>query len=272
MISYNNLFKLYFFFLYIINISSKLIEPEYNKGNVQDPKLDKSYSDINGLSLYYLSKGYDKTMYNIVLNPNKSLEVSFKIYTDSETLIEALDNGYKLYFGFDFMVDNSNEKQYKTDIIICIFDKMDVNCYDYIFDNENNNYIRNDNGVLAKNKFIPLGFENTTLNILTKNVIGYKNYYCIKFNKNFLEPYQNTSLYNWVKYLQNDIIHKVSGFFGLIGKEEDLIEFSPKIPIYYHKLLFENGAGLKRNKLSNIMMQYLNLLKYGLILYFALGF
>jgi hypothetical protein len=272
MISYYNLFKLYLFFLYIISISSKLIEPEYNKGTVQDPNLDKSYSDINGLSLYYLSKGYDKTMYNIVLNPNKSLEVSFKIYTDSETLIEALDNGYKLYFGFDFMVDNSKEKQYNTDIIICIFDKMDVNCYDYIFDNENNNYIRNDNGVLSKNKFIPLGFENTTLNILTKNVIGYKNYYCIKFNKKFLEPYQNTSLYNWVKYLQNDIIHKVSGFFGLIGKEEDLIEFSPKIPIYYHKLLFENGAGLKRNKLSNIMMQYLNLLKYGLILYFALGF
>jgi hypothetical protein len=87
-----------------------------------------------------------------------------------------------------------------------------------------------------------------------------------------LESYQNASLYNWVKYLQNDIIHKVSGFFGLIGKEEDLIEFSPKIPIYYHKLLFENGAGLKRNKLSNIMMQYLNLLKYGLILYFALAF
>jgi hypothetical protein len=48
------------------------------------------------------------------------------------------------------MVDNSNEKQYNTDIIICIFDKMDVNCYDYIFDNENNNYIRNDNGVLSK--------------------------------------------------------------------------------------------------------------------------
>jgi len=265
-------YKLLVFSIFILNISSKIIEPEYNNGSVQDPNLDKSYTDIDGQNLYYISKGYDNTMYNIVLNPKETLEVSFKIYTDSETLIEALENGYKLYFGFDFMVENVNEKQYNTDIIICIFDKIDVNCYDYIYDTENNNYIRNDNGIISNNKIIPLGFENITLNILTKNVVGYKNYYGIKFNKKFLEPYQNTTLYNWVKFLPNDIIHKVTGFYGLIGKEEDLIEFSPKIPIYNHKLLFENGAGLKRNTLKNNMMQLLTFLKYGLILYFTFAF
>ena len=269
MSSFYKFYQLYVFLFFIFNISSKLIEPEYNNGNYQDPNLDKSYSDINGQNLYYISKGYDKTMYNIVLNPNETLEVSFKIYTDSESLIEGLENGYKLYFGFDFMVDNVKEKQYNTDIIICIFDKKDVSCYDYVYDTENEKYIRNDNGTMSKNYIIPLGFENLTLNILTKNVVGYKNYYCVKFNKKFLEPYQNTTLYNWVKFLPNDIIHKVTGFYGLIGKEEDLIEFSSRIPIYYHELLFENGAGLKRNTLNNNMMQLLTFLKYGLILYFT---
>ena len=256
--------KLYLVILFVIEVNSKLIAPEYNSGDVQDPNLDKSYSDINGQNLYYLSKGYDKTMYNIVLNPNESLEVFFKIYTDSETLIEALENGYKLYFGFDFMIKNKNGKQYNTDIIICTFDKKDVNCYDYVYDTENDNYIRNDNGTISKNDIIPLGFENLTLNILSKNVVGYKNYYCVRFNKKFIEPYQNTTLYNWVKFFPNDIIHKVTGFYGLIGKEEDLNEFSPYFPIYYEKLLFENGAGLKSN---NNMRQILTFLIYGLTLY-----
>jgi hypothetical protein len=271
MSSYHQLLKIYLLLLFIIKVISKLVEPEYNNGNVQDPNLDKSYLDITGQNLYYLSKGYDKTMYNIVLNPNETLEVSFKIYTDSETLIKALENGYKLYFGFDFMIKNTNGKQYNTDIIICVFDKKDVNCYDYVYDTENDNYIRNNNGSISKNYIIPLGFENLTLNILTKNVIGYKNYYCVKFNKKFLEPYQNTTLYNWVKYLPNDIIHKVTGFYGLVGEEEDLFEFSPFFPIYYEKIFFENGAGLKKNTLHRNMMQLLTFLEYGLILYITFG-
>lgn len=267
MSSYYKYLNLCILLLFIINITSKLIEPEYNNGDIQDPNLDKSYSDINGQNLYYLSDGYDKTMYNILLNPNETLEVSFKIYTDSEILIEALENGYKLYFGFDFMIKNTNGKQYNTDIIICAFDKKEVNCYDYVYDTDNDNYVRNDNGTVSKNFLIPLGFQNLTLNILTKNVVGYKNYYCIKFNKKFLEPYQDAILYNWVKLLPNDIVHKVTGFYGLIRKEEDLFEFSPNFPIYYEKLLFENGAGLKRNTLQNNMIQYITILEYALILY-----
>ena len=269
--SYINLRILYFFFLFlVISVSSKLIETEYNKGNVQDPNLDKAYSDINGKNLYYLSKGYDRTMYNIFINPNETLEVAFKIYTDSETLIEALENGFKLYFGFDFIVDNPKKKQYNTDIIICVFDKIDVNCYDYVYDNEKNNYVRNNNGVLSNNKYIHLGFENLTLSILTKNVVDYKNYYCIKFNKKFLESDKNTTLFNWIKITQNDMFHKVTGFYGLIGKDEDLIEFSPEISIYYNKLLFENGAGLKGNTLDNIICHCLACIKYILILYLVL--
>jgi hypothetical protein len=269
LISFYKFFKLYLLILSVINISPKLIEPEYNNGKYQDPNKDKSYTDISGQSLYYITRGSDKTMYNIVLNPNETLEVAFKIYTDSEALIGGLENGYKLYFGFDFMTENVNEtlKQYHTDIIICAFDKKDVNCYDYVYDSEKKNYIRNDNGTISPNYIIPLGFENLTLNILTQNVIGYQHYYCVKFNKKFLGPYQNATLYKWVKYLPNDIIHKVTGFYGLIGSEEDLTEFSPEFPIYYSKLLFENGAGIKSNTLKNNVFQILSFLKYALILY-----
>lgn len=272
--SFYKFYKLYLSIIFFIKVSSKLIETEYNNGKVQDPNLDKSYLDINGQNLYFLTRGRDKTMYNIVLNPNETLEVTFKVYTDSEALIGGLENGYKLYFGFDFMTENVNEtlKQYNSDIIICVFDKKDVNCYDYIYDNENKNYIRNDNGTISPNYIIPLGFENLTLNILTHNVIGYQHYYCVKFNKKFLEPYQNSVLYNWVKYLPNDIIHKVTGFYGLIENEEDLKEFSPEFPIYYNKLLFENGAGLKSNTLKNYVFQILTFLKYGLFLYFTFAF
>lgn len=264
---YYKLFQIYILFLFIINASLKLIPQEYNNGDVQDPNLDKDYPNIEGINLYYLSKGYDKTMYNVVLNPNENLEVSFKIYTDSETLIEFLENGNKLYFGFDFMMKNKNENQYNTDIIICAFDKNDVKCYDYVYDNENDNYIRNDNGTISQNNILPLGFENLTLHIFTQNVVGYKHYYYIKFNKRFSTPHQNNILYNWIKFLPNDIIHKVTGFYGLIGNEDDLNEFSSYFPIYYEQLLFENGSGLKRNSLKGNMMHWLKFIEYGLIFY-----
>ena len=120
----------------LIPIESVLVSPEYNKGEFRDPLLDKYYFDNPGINLYYLSYDIENTMFNIVLNLKEILEINFKIYTDSETLEEALDNGCKAYFGFDFNIENKNKslQRYKTDIIICAFDKKDVNCYDYVYD------------------------------------------------------------------------------------------------------------------------------------------
>lgn len=253
----------------LLDISPKLISPEYNYGNVQDPKLDKYYFDQTGQNLYYFSRDIDNTMFNIVLNPNETLEVKFKVYTDSETLSEALDSGYKIYFGFDFNMENPNKalKQYKTDIMICILDKKDVKCYDYVYDIENNNYLRNDNGKISPNQVIPLGFENVTLNILNKNIIRYKNYYGITFNKKFSKPFQNETLYIWVNYMPNDIQHEVIGFYGIIPEDDDLIEFPQQFPIYYDKINFENGSGLKKDKFKNFLYHFLTFVKYGLIFY-----
>ena len=239
---YYNFMKVYILIYLFIYTYSKLIPPQYNNENVQDPNLDKSFSDIN--SQIFITKGYDKTKFNIVLIPNITLDVYIKIYTDSESLIEALEYGYKLLFGFDFKVNNINSKEYNTDILICIFDKKDVNCYDYVYDTRKHKYIRNNNGTLSNNYIIPLGFQNLTLNILTKNVIGYKNYYCVNFNKKFINQNQNYTFYNWYKNMSNDT-HKVFGFYGLAENDDDLIEFTENFLIYKGK---ENGERWKYNK------------------------
>ena len=274
---YHSYKKFLFEFIFIIifqlkTAGSKLLDPQYNNGNQQDPKLDELYTDSPGRNLYYMTKGSYKTMYNFFLNPDETLDIYFKMYTDSEILINALENGYKIYFGFDFMIESDNEtlNQYNTDIIVCIFDKNDVNCYDYAFDKDNNKYIRNNNGTF-ENFLIPLGFNNVTLNILTKNVIGYKNYYCVHFYKKFKDLYKNATLYNWFKYLPNKIIHKVIGFYGITENDDDLIKFSPGITEYYQKLLFENGAGLKPNNPDKIY-EIFTVIKYAILLYFAFHF
>ena len=255
----HNFMKIYILIYFFVYSFSKIIPPEYNNETVQDPNLDESFSNENGKS--FITKGYDKTKFNIVLSPKNALEVYIKIYTDSETLIEALEYGYKLFFGFDFKVHNINSiKEYNTDIIICVFDKEDVNCYDYIYDTKKYKYIRNSNGIISNNFIIPLGFQNLTLNILTKNVIGYRNYYGINFNKKYLEKDQNYTFNNWIKNMRNDFNHKLIGFYGIAEKDEDLIEFSRNFPIYYSS---------EDNILKKIIISFL---KYGAITIFLFCF
>ena len=250
----------------IISISSKLISPIYNKGQIQDPNIDKEFSGKNGLNLYYFNSGSQQTMYNVELNPNTTLEMSFKIYTNSDCLIKAFDKGDQLYFGFDFMFENKNGGQYNTDIIICSFDKLSVKCSDYIYDIKNNKYIRNDNGAISPNFLLPFGFQNITLNVLDENIIGYKKYFCIRFSKIFTETYDNSTVLLWVNYLSNDLIHKVSGFYGITMNNDDLNEIPLQFPIYYNKLDFENGSGLKINKndirLALIFIKYIFILAF----------
>ena len=236
---YFSILKLYIMIYFVLYTFSKNITSEYNKEEEQNPDLDKTFPEINGTSFSYSTKGYDKTKSTIILFPNITLEVYIKIYTDSETLIEALENGYKLFFGFDFMIHNINSKEYNTDIIICIFDKKDVNCYDYVYDIRNNKYLRNNN--ISNNYMIPLGFQNLSLNIFTKNVIDYQNYYSVNFNKKYLDKYQNYSLNNWIKNKQNNNVDKVIGFYGIAEPEDDLKEFSRNFPIYYGSKRFYNN-------------------------------
>ena len=196
------------------------------------------------------------------------------IAKDSETLEEALDIGLKAYFGFDLNIENKNKslQRYKTDIIICAFDKKDVNCYDYVYDKLNNNYIKNENGNISPNYMIPLGFENETLNILDKQVIRHKNYFGIKFNKKFKKPYEKETLSIWVNNKPKNISHEVIGFYGVtVYDDDDLNQFSQEFPIFYQKIMFENGSGLKGGKLQNFILNYITItfIKYALFFYVA---
>ena len=258
----------------LVQINSVLVSPEYNKGKFRDPQLDKYYFDNPGINLYYFSYDIENTMFNVVLNLKETLEINFKIYTDSETLEEALDNGCKAYFGFDFNIENKNKslQRYKTDIMICAFDKKDVNCSDYVYDKENGKYIKNDNGKISSNYMIPLGFENETLNILDKQVIRHNNYFGIKFNKKFNNPYENETLSMWVNDNAKNISHEVIGFYGVtIWEDDDLNQFSKQFPIFYQKIMFENGSGIKGGKLQNFILNYITItfVKYALFFYVA---
>ena len=259
---YFNILKVYIIIYLVLYTLSKNITSEYNNEEEQNPDLDKTSPEINGAIFSYSTKGYDKTKSTIILFPNITLEVYIKIYTDSETLIEALENGYKLFFWFDFKIHNINSKEYNTDIIICIFDKKDVNCYDYVYDIRNDKYKRNNNGTLSNNYIIPLGFQNLSLNIYTKNDIGYQNYYSVNFNKKYLDKYQNYSLNNWIKNKQNNNVDKVIGFYGIAEPEDDLKEFSRNFPIY-------NGRKGTENNLINRIEAFI---KYALIFYFTFIF
>ena len=256
----------------LFQIKSVLVSPEYNKGKFRDPQLDKYYFDNPGINLYYFSYDIENTMFNVVLDLKETLEINFKIYTDSETLEEALNNGCKAYFGFDFNIENKNKslQRYKTDIMICAFDKKDVNCSDYVYDKENNNYIKNENGKISPNYMIPLGFENETLNILDKQVIRHKNYFGIKFNKKFNKPYENETLYIWVNNKPKNISHEVIGFYGVtVWDDDDLNQFSQQFPIFYQKIMFENGSGIKGGWLQNFILNYMTItfVKYAIIFY-----
>ena len=260
----SNHFQNILFLLFILFLSSKSMEPKYNKGEVQDPDIDKKMSEAKNLNVFYFNSGSQQTLYKVELNPNATSEMSFKIYTNSEFLIDALDKGLRLYFGFDFMFENKKGGQYNSDIIICSFDTKNSNCYDYIFDVQNNKYRRNDGGRISPNFLLPFGFQNVSINILKGNVIGYKNYYCIKFNKIFSESYQDTTFLLWLNYLSKDLIHKVTGFYGITTSEDDMDEIPLQFPIYYNILDFGSGSDLKTNK--NDLRHAVVFIKYLLIL------
>ena len=122
----------------IYKINSGKIKTEYNFGKYQDPEIDKSYNHLLGRNIYFITEEPEKSFYITVLYPSLTLEVQLKLYTDSTQIIDAFNSGKKIYFGFDLMIDNldikiTNYQNYKTDIIICFFDKNDVNAFPTVF-------------------------------------------------------------------------------------------------------------------------------------------
>ena len=257
-VNFNNLIKIkslfslnFIVFLIIIkNINSKgNIRTSYNFGDKQNPEIDKSFNHVLGRNVYFVTEEPEKSMYITAIYPSLTLEVKLKIYTDSTQLIEAFNNGKKIYFGFDLLIENTdisveNYNNYHTDIMVCIFDKTDVDCHDYVDNIENEAYELNDGGVIINNNLIPLGFSNINLNFIQENVIGYKNYFSVKFEKEYPPLFDNITMFNWINYVASDTGDGIIGFYGIVEDGMDMSTIPHDKPLYMETLEFIDGNGL----------------------------
>ena len=255
----------------IKNIITGTIRSEYNFGNQQNPEIDKSYNHVLGRNVYFVTEKPEKSMYITAIYPSLTLEVKLKIYTDNSQIINAFNNGEKIYFGFDLLVENfdrgdTNYENFKTDIMICILSKTDVGCHDYIYYKQQNEYKINDGGSHLLNNLIPLGFSNVDLNFIQENVIGYKSYFSVKFEKEYPPLFDNITMFNWINYVASDTGDGVIGFYGIVGNSIDIIKNitggpTNNIPLYYERHDFVDGCGLEednsdflKDKLFNIFL------------------
>ena len=257
-VNFNNLIKIkslfslnFIVFLIIIkNINSKgNIRTSYNFGDKQNPEIDKSFNHVLGRNVYFVTEEPEQSMYITAIYPSLTLEVKLKIYTDSTQLIEAFNNGKKIYFGFDLLIENTdisveNYNNYHTDIMVCIFDKTDVDCHDYVDNNENEAYELKDGGVIINNNLIPLGFSNINLNFIQENVIGYKNYFSVKFEKEYPPLFDNITMFNWINYVASDTGDGIIGFYGIVEDGRDMSTIPHDKPLYLERQDFIDGNGL----------------------------
>ena len=240
------------FTLIKIIISSGTIRTEYNFGNKQNPEIDKSFNHVLGKNVYFITEQPEKTMYITAIYPSLTLEVKLKMYTDSHELIDAFNNGKKIYFGFDLLIDNADIKEadynkYKTDVMICIFSKTDVECHDYIYYDDNDEYRLNDNGAILRNNLIPLGFTNINLNYILENVMEYKSYFSVKFEKEYPPLFDNITMFNWINFVASDIGQGIIGFYGIVNDGDDMSVLSYNAPIYIERKEFIDGNGLNED-------------------------
>ena len=235
-------------FIFLRYTFSKLIEPKYNFGNQQNFEIDLLYNHLLGQNLYFInSDGGTKTQFSVTLYPSQSLEVTFKFYTNNTEIKEALEDGKVIFFGIDLNISNTDITldEYMTDIMGCELTKKDAKCYDYVYNTQTNQYMRNEEGAISKNNLIPLGFDEITLNMLTKNVIGYDHYYSVSFSKSYPEKFDNITMFNWINYVSNDMENYVSGFYSFCSQTSDWTSFKKEDLIYYNVVAYGDGAGLE---------------------------
>ena len=201
-------------------------------------------------------------MYITAIYPSLTLQVKLKIYTDNSRIINSFNAGKKIFFGFDLLIENmditeNDYNNYSTDIMICMFDKNDVDWHDYVFNNNDKKYEINDNGSKLKNNLIPLGFTNIDLNYIQENVIGYQNYFSVKFEKEYPPLFDNITMFNWINYVASDTGDGIFGFYGVVDDVADIenIQFNEILYIQRHD--FVDGFGLDTEKNLSINKIYL---------------
>ncbi len=248
------------------------IKSEYNFGNKQNPEIDKFFNHVLGRNVYFVTEQPEKTMYITAIYPSLTLEVKLKMYTDNSQIINAYNSGKKIYFGFDLLIDNidikvSDYDKYHTDIMVCIFDKLDVDCHDYIDDLHNNKYLENDEGKRLNNNLIPLGFTNIELNAIQENVVDYKNYFQVKFEKEYPPLFDNITMFNWINYVASDTGDGIIAFYGIVEDGMDMSSIPHDKPLYIEKQVFIDGEGLPSDSSSFLNIKYLFYIYFFLFIY-----
>lgn len=225
------------------------IRTEYNFGNKQNPEIDKFFNHVLGRNVYFLTEEPEKSMYITAIYPSLTLEVKLKMYTDNSEIINAFNTGKKIYFGFDLLIENTdilveNYNNYHTDIMVCIFDKNDVDCHDYVDNIAREAYELNDEGVILNNNLIPLGFTNIDLNFIQENVVDYKNYFSVKFEKEYPPLFDNITMFNWINYVASDTGDGIIAFYGIVEDGMDMSTIPHNKPLYLERHDFIDGEGL----------------------------
>lgn len=248
---------MYFYLFWVIYfkvIYSKRISPKYNFGGQQNPEIDKIYNHLYGQNLYFYTMD---SFLTVNLFPSLSLEITFKFYTSNLKLIDALNANKYLYFGFNFNLSNNDntKEKYTTDAFCCAMSQDDVTCYDYVFDTSNSTYVRNKNEELSNNSKIPYGFDNIELNYLNDNVMEYKQYYAITFQKKFNDDFDVSQLFGFINEEAARTGHYVSAFYGIAETEEQWQMILKDDTLYHNTLQFGDGNGSK-NKGCSIKLSY----------------
>ena len=243
------------------------IKKEYNYGNKQNPEIDKLYNHLLGRNIYFIEEEPEKSMYITVIYPSLTLRVQLKIYTDSSQLINALNSGKKIYFGFDLLINNTDIyfddfMNYRSDIMVCIFDKMEVNCHDYIYNIEKERYEINDNGTKLNNNLVPLGFKNIELNLIQDNVMEFKNFFSVKFEKEYPPLFDNITMFNWINYVGSETGDGIIGFYGVVDDDMDINFIPYDKPLYLQRHDFIDGGGLIEDIGKNIFYKYIYYVLY----------
>lgn len=263
------LFSLFLLYGNILYSNSKLIPPKYNYGNHQNPEIDKLYRHLLGRSFYFITEYPEKTMYNILIYPENNLKIELKMYTDSEFLIKSLNNGKKLFFGVDLVINNTDISliDYNTDIVICYFDLNDTGCNDYVFDIKENSYKINLNGKISNNNLIPLDFASIELNLLHENVMDYKNYYCVELIKNSPMNFDNKTMLNYFFYSAMLMQRSIIGFYGIIDSVEELKEITIDKMLYFQEVECIDGIGLLNNSFSFYKYSFYNFISLLILIF-----
>jgi hypothetical protein len=238
-----NLLHLDLFTLFVTNLVFIHSQTTYNFVNTQNYEIDLAYKYILGTNMYFFSN-QNTSLFIITVDPDQSLRMSMKLYTNDTNLFKALKSSASIYFGIDFMIENTDitTSGYDSDIVLCKFNMQKVQCYDYAYQWNESVYVDNSNTKILKNNLIPIGFNNTQKTILEKNVLFFKSYYSISFEKLYPENFDNNTMFKYFYSNADKTNASITTFYGIEDYPKSNFSLSET---YFHGVEpLKDGQGL----------------------------